>query len=78
MDVSKLVKWTVADDEIAELMDGVWTAKQLGETTFTGTVQDLKVTVKLVAHLNPNLEKDIIPGFFRDHVFFILQTMLMF
>ncbi|WP_127497158.1 Ig-like domain-containing protein [Paenibacillus glycanilyticus] len=53
VDVSKLVKWTVADDEIAELKDGVWTAKQLGETTFTGTVQDLKATVKLVVHLKP-------------------------
>ncbi|NIK68275.1 MULTISPECIES: hypothetical protein [unclassified Paenibacillus] len=53
VDVSKLVKWTVADEEIAELKDGVWTAKQLGETTFTGTVQDLKATVKLVVHLKP-------------------------
>lgn len=53
VDVSKLVKWTVADDEIADLQDGVWTAKQLGETTFTGTVQDLKVEVKLTVHLKP-------------------------
>jgi hypothetical protein len=53
IDVSKLVKWTVSDDEIADLKDGVWTAKQLGETTFTGTVQDLKVEVELIVHLKP-------------------------
>ncbi|CAM3192000.1 Ig-like domain-containing protein [Paenibacillus lupini] len=53
IDVSKLVKWTVSDDEIADLKEGVWTAKQLGETTFTGTVQDLKVEVKLIVHLKP-------------------------
>ncbi|MGO4107562.1 Ig-like domain-containing protein [Paenibacillus sp. YAF4_2] len=53
IDVSKLVKWTVSDDEIADLKDGVWTAKQLGETTFTGTVQDLKVEVALIVHLKP-------------------------
>ncbi|MCR2807455.1 Ig-like domain-containing protein [Paenibacillus soyae] len=53
VDVSKLVKWTVSDDEIAELEDGVWTAKKLGETTFTGTLQGMKVEVDLVVHLKP-------------------------
>lgn len=53
VDVSKLVKWTVSDDDVAELEDGVWTAKQLGETTFTGTLQNLEVKVELVVHLKP-------------------------
>ncbi|MEK3883716.1 Ig-like domain-containing protein [Paenibacillus sp. PL2-23] len=53
LDVSKLVKWEAADEEIAELENGVWTAKKLGETTLTGTVQDLEVKVKLVVHLKP-------------------------
>lgn len=53
VDVSKLVKWTVSDDEIADLKDGIWTAKQLGKTIFTGTLQDLRVEVELAVHLKP-------------------------
>lgn len=53
IDVSKLVKWTVSDHEIADLKDGVWTAKKLGKTTFTGTVQGLEVEVELIVHLKP-------------------------
>jgi len=53
VDVSKLVKWTVKDDDIAEIKGNEWTAKELGETTFTATVQGMKAETKLIVHLKP-------------------------
>lgn len=53
IDVSKLVKWKVSDKDIAELDGSKWTAKALGETTFTASVQDFKAKVKLTVHLKP-------------------------
>lgn len=53
VDVSKLVQWSVEDEEIAEIEDGKWTALELGETTLIATVQDIEVEVKLTVHLKP-------------------------
>ncbi|REK69505.1 bacterial surface protein [Paenibacillus paeoniae] len=53
VDVSKLVKWTISDDEIASIEGNKWTAKKLGETTFTATVQNMKIETKLTVHLKP-------------------------
>ncbi|QNK58279.1 Ig-like domain-containing protein [Paenibacillus sp. PAMC21692] len=52
-DISKLVKWTNSDDEIAELDGTKWTAKALGETTFTATAQGYEAEVTLTVHLKP-------------------------
>ncbi|WP_337103561.1 Ig-like domain-containing protein [Paenibacillus sp. YIM B09110] len=52
-DVSKLVKWTSSDEEIATIKDGKWTAVAIGETVLTGTVQGLKVEAKLTVHVKP-------------------------
>ncbi len=53
IDISKLVKWTNSDDEIAELDGTKWTAKALGETTFTATAQGYEAEVTLTVHLKP-------------------------
>lgn len=53
VDVTKLVKWTVEDDEIASVKDLKWTAKELGETTLTAHVQGYKADIKLTVHLKP-------------------------
>lgn len=53
VDVTKLVKWTVEDDEIASVKDLKWTAKELGETKLTAHVQGYKADIKLTVHLKP-------------------------
>lgn len=53
VDVSKLVKWTSSDEEIATVKDGKWTAVAIGEAILTGTVQGLKVEAKLTVHVKP-------------------------
>ncbi|RIX51001.1 hypothetical protein D3P08_18130 [Paenibacillus nanensis] len=53
VDVSKLAKWSVEDEDIAEIKDGKWKALALGETTLTATVQGIKTEVKLIVHLKP-------------------------
>lgn len=53
VDVSRLVKWSNEDDEIASLDGSKWTAEELGETTFTATAEGLEVEVELVVHLKP-------------------------
>jgi hypothetical protein len=53
IDISKLVKWTNSDDEIAELDGTKWTAKALGKTTFTATAQGYEAEVTLTVHLKP-------------------------
>lgn len=52
-DVSKLVKWTSSDEEVATIKDGKWTAVAIGEAVLTGTVQGLKVEAKLTVHVKP-------------------------
>ncbi|MGO4538706.1 Ig-like domain-containing protein [Paenibacillus sp. 2TAB19] len=52
-DVSKLVKWTSSDEEIATIKDGKWTAVAIGEAVLTGTVQGYKVEAKLTVHVKP-------------------------
>ncbi len=53
VDVSKLVKWSNEDDEIATLEGLKWTAEKLGETTFTATAEGIEVDVDLIVHLKP-------------------------
>ncbi|WP_419875593.1 Ig-like domain-containing protein [Candidatus Pristimantibacillus sp. PTI5] len=53
IDVSKIAAWTSSDQKIAIIEDGKWTAKELGETTLTATVQGHKVEVKLIVHVKP-------------------------
>ncbi|MDQ8734049.1 Ig-like domain-containing protein [Paenibacillus sp. LHD-38] len=53
VDVSKIVTWTSADEKIAIIKDGKWTAKELGESTLTASVQGHKVGVKLIVHVKP-------------------------
>lgn len=53
IDVSKLAKWSVADDRIAEIKDGKWSAKALGETKLTANAQGLHAEVKLIVHTKP-------------------------
>ncbi|MDQ6420982.1 Ig-like domain-containing protein [Paenibacillus sp. LHD-117] len=53
VDVSKLVKWTNEDEDIAKLEGTSWTAKELGETTFTAKAQGLSAEVTLTVHLKP-------------------------
>ncbi|MGO4370719.1 Ig domain-containing protein, partial [Paenibacillus sp. MCAF20] len=52
-DVTKLVKWTSSDEEIATIKDGKWTAVAIGEAVLTGTVQGYKVEAKLTVHVKP-------------------------
>ncbi|MHA6481393.1 Ig-like domain-containing protein [Paenibacillus sp. strain BS8-2] len=53
IDVSKLVKWSSGDEEIATIEESKWTAKALGETTLTGAVEDFEIEVELTVHLKP-------------------------
>ncbi|OBZ09966.1 Ig-like domain-containing protein [Bacillus sp. FJAT-26390] len=53
VDVSKIVTWTSKDEKIAIIKDGQWSAKALGETTLTATVQGYKAEVKLIVHVKP-------------------------
>ncbi|WP_053373794.1 Ig-like domain-containing protein [Paenibacillus sp. FJAT-27812] len=53
VDVSKIVTWTSKDEKIANIKDGQWSAKALGETTLTATVQGYKAEVKLIVHVKP-------------------------
>lgn len=53
VDVSKIVTWTSADEKIAIIKDGKWTAKELGESTLTASVQGHKLEVKLIVHVKP-------------------------
>ncbi|MBH5320556.1 hypothetical protein I6N90_22440 [Paenibacillus sp. GSMTC-2017] len=53
VDVSKLVKWTSADEGIASIEGTKWTAKKLGETTFTAYIQGHTVPVKIIVHTKP-------------------------
>lgn len=53
VDVSKIVKWSSADEKIATIKDGQWTAKTLGESVLTASLQNYKADVKLVVHMKP-------------------------
>lgn len=53
VDVSKIVKWSSADEKIATIKDGQWTAKALGESVLTASLQNYKADVKLVVHMKP-------------------------
>lgn len=52
-DVSKIVKWTVADEKIATIEDGKWTAVAVGKTVVTAELNGLKKTFELIVHLTP-------------------------
>lgn len=53
VDVSKLVTWTSKDEKIAEIKDGKWTAKALGESILTATAQGYTAEVNLIVHIKP-------------------------
>lgn len=53
VDVSRLVKWSNEDDEIATLDGSKWKAEALGETTLTASAEGLEVDIKLIVHLKP-------------------------
>ncbi|WP_441910200.1 Ig-like domain-containing protein [Paenibacillus sp. MCAF9] len=53
VDVSKIVKWSSADEKIATIKNGQWTAKALGESVLTASLQNYKADVKLVVHMKP-------------------------
>jgi len=53
VNISKLAKWTSADESVAVIKDGKWVAKDVGETTLTAKVNDLEVKVKLIVHVKP-------------------------
>ncbi|MGG4144801.1 bacterial surface protein [Paenibacillus algorifonticola] len=52
-DVSKIVKWTVADEKIATIEDGKWTAVAVGKAVVTAELNGLKATFELNVHLTP-------------------------
>jgi len=53
VDVSKIVKWSSADEKIATIKDGQWAAKALGDSVLTASLQNYKADVKLVVHMKP-------------------------
>ncbi len=53
VDVTKLASWTSASTDIAVIKDGQWSAKALGESELTASVQGKQAKVKLVVHVKP-------------------------
>ncbi|WP_152970637.1 Ig-like domain-containing protein [Bacillus sp. FJAT-28004] len=53
VDVSKIVVWTSADEKVATIKDGQWTAKTLGKSVLTAALQGYKTNVTLVVHMKP-------------------------
>jgi uncharacterized protein YjdB len=53
VDVTKLAKWTSEDTDVAVIKDGQWSAKALGESELTATVQGKTATAALVVHIKP-------------------------
>ncbi len=53
VDVTKLATWTSEDEKIAVIKDAQWSAKALGESELTATVQGYKAKVDLVVHVKP-------------------------
>ncbi|SDX27715.1 hypothetical protein [Paenibacillus sp. CF384] len=53
IDVTNLVSWTSSDKDIADKVDGKWTAKKVGTAILTGTIQSKTVTITVVVHEKP-------------------------
>ncbi|WP_138753722.1 Ig-like domain-containing protein [Paenibacillus sinopodophylli] len=53
VDVSKIVEWSSANEKVATIADGKWTAKALGDSVLTASLQGYKTEVKLTVHVKP-------------------------